>query len=713
MILASLLFSLTAYEDPLPARTIVTAPRSDAPATQSRADVTTITAEQLRRTGERSLPRAIARATGIGIWLQETNVGGGSPILRGLIGERVLIVIDGVRLNDATTRLGPNQSLNTIDPAIVERVEVVRGPASVLYGSDAIGGAILIWTKSRAPESPDLRGNANGLQVGVDGSYESATNGFMSSINGSMSTARNGFLGIGSFAQWNELRGGDGDLGNFGAGKIDNTGYDASAGFGSWVHALDSQRTLRLAARIHRDYDVPRTDRLNVGFGQTAPSSAEFLFTKQENAGATLTYADTEANFLGDRMQARLFLRQYHEERVQRNTGSAQRRFEDDEVRGYGLGVDFQKALGTSHILTYGADLDIDDVESRRTNMDIGTGVSTAGQPTFAPNSHYEGAGIFVRDEILAFAPFDVTVGARYSHFDFRFNEFTSGPDGGNKVDGDFDALTGSVEVARPIGEDLRLTGRVAQGFRAPHLDDLARNATIFGGTELANPDLDPEESLTGEIAAEYARGGFSGTLAVWYTEIEDALGRRLIDAGLPGTLGDETYLRDNTGEIDLYGIELTLERKLGDEQADYAVQVGVAIQQGRQYDDEINPVTGEATYDDVPARRMPPLHGFVALLWEPLETQSFVRWGELRFTAADGQERLNPDDLSDPRIDPTGTPGWATLSLDVGGPLGGAQSISSWNVGVHNVLDRGYRMHGSGVDSPGINLVFGLSWNF
>jgi len=707
------IFAVLALEESTPSQTIVTAPRSDAPATQSRADVTVVTAAQLARTGERSLPRAIERAAGIGVWLQETNVGGGAPILRGLIGEKVLIVIDGVRVNDATTRLGPNQSLNTIDPAIVERVEIVRGPASVLYGSDAIGGAILIWTKSRAPGSKDLRGNMNGVQVGVDGGYESATNGFKGSLGTSLSTSSDGFLVVGSYGQWNELDGGDGDLGSLGTDEIDNTGYHANAVFGSWIHAFDEHRSLRFAARIHRDFDVPRTDRLNVGYGQTAPSSAEFRFALQENAGATLTYADTESNFLGDRMQTRLFLREYNETRVQRNTGSTQRRIEQDDVRGYGLGVDFEKALGKSQILTYGVDLDIDDVDSSRTNLNIGTGVSVPGQPTFAPNAHYQALGLFVRDEILAFEPFDVTVGARYSRFDFSFNEFTSGPAGGNEVDGDFDAVTGSLEVARPIGEGLRLIGRVAQGFRAPHLDDLARNATTFGGTEIANADLDPEESLTGEIAFDYTRDVWAGSMAVWYTEIDDAIGRRLTDIGVPATLGDETYLRDNTGEVELYGIELTVQRKLGDVTADYSARVGVAVQQGRQFDDEVNPVTGEATYDDVPARRMPPVHGFVSLLWEPLETQSFVHWGELRFTAADGQSRLNPDDESDPRIDPTGTPGWATVSLDIGGPLGGKEAISSWNLGVHNILDRDYRVHGSGVDSPGVNVVVGLIWNF
>ncbi|MBL8858087.1 MAG: TonB-dependent receptor [Planctomycetes bacterium] len=690
---------------PLPGETIVTAPRMSANESRSAATVTILTGEDIARTGERSLPRAIAKAAGIGIWMQETNLGGGAPILRGLVGEKILIVIDGVRINDATTRLGPNQSLNTIDPAIIERVEIVRGPSAVQYGSDAMGGTILLYTRQRAPGSVNLRGVEDAPQVGLDGTYSSSSNGSRGSLSIADSARRDGWILIGSLENWNELRSGD--------GTIDNTGYGGNAVFGSWIHALDDERSLRLTGRIHRDFDVPRTDRLNVGFGQTQPSSAEFLFTLQDSTAATLTYDDRHANVIADRMQARFFLREYTEERRQRNSGSTQRRFEVDDTRGYGFGIDLQKLLGESHLLTYGIDLEVDEVQSSRTNVNITTGIATPGQPGFAPNSHYESIGLFAQDEILAFEPFDVTLGARYSRFDFRFNEFTSGPAGGPKQTGDFDAVTAAIQVARPLSDHLRASGTVSQGFRAPHLDDLARNSTAFGGTELANPDIDPETSVTAELALDYDNGVWSGAVAAYYTKIDDLIGRRLVDEGVPGTLGDETYLRENTGELDLYGIELAVTRKLGGADADFAARIGIATQQGRQSDDTVNPLTGSATYDDVPARRIPPLNGFAALLYSPADSSWFVHWAELRLTVADGQRRLNPDDVSDPRIGAAGTPGWATLSADFGGPLGGKDSISSWSVGVHNILDRDYRVHGSGFDAPGIGVVVGLSWNF
>ena len=109
-------------QDTVLEETVVTAPRSELPVTTSAAKVTVVTGEELARTGERSLPRALGLAAGV--WIQESNLGGGAPVLRGLLGNQVLIMLDGVRLNDATTRFGPNQDLNSIDPAIVDRVEV-------------------------------------------------------------------------------------------------------------------------------------------------------------------------------------------------------------------------------------------------------------------------------------------------------------------------------------------------------------------------------------------------------------------------------------------------------------------------------------------------------------------------------------------------------------------------------------------------------------
>ena len=87
----------------------------------------------------------------VGVMMQRTGAGQASPFVRGLTGPQVLILVDGVRMNNSTFRYGPNQYFATIDPGTIERIEVVRGPQSVLWGSDAIGGVINVVTRSTDP----------------------------------------------------------------------------------------------------------------------------------------------------------------------------------------------------------------------------------------------------------------------------------------------------------------------------------------------------------------------------------------------------------------------------------------------------------------------------------------------------------------------------------------------------------------------------------
>lgn len=189
--------------------TVIRTPRAERPRTDTVTDAVVVTAEQLAATGERSLPRQLAKAAGV--WVQETNLGGGSPILQGLSGNQVLLLVDGARMNDATTRNGVNQMLNGIEPATVERIEVLRGPRPVLYGSDALGGVVLVWTKRRAPhgDGPDV---APSPRVALDAKYESATNGASGAITVADSLERNAWLFVGGDHDWNELHTAEGEV---------------------------------------------------------------------------------------------------------------------------------------------------------------------------------------------------------------------------------------------------------------------------------------------------------------------------------------------------------------------------------------------------------------------------------------------------------------------------------------------------------------------
>ena len=669
-------------QDPV-SESVVSAPRAHQTVTHSDALVTVIDGDELTATGERSLPQAIERAAGGAIWLQETNLGGGSPFVRGLTGNRILLIVDGVRVNDGTTRLGPNQSLNGFDPATIERVEVVRGPASVLYGSDAIGGVILLWTKRARPTRVEGEVEFDG---GSAARYDTRIDGGSFSVDGTLRTETLGLFAAGTWFDYDDLETAE--------GTVPFTGYHGRGFFGSFEVDLAPGRDLRFTASLHRDLNVPRTDRLIVGFGQTEPAAETFDFELQDRRRFVAAYTDVNELALSDRMQARVSFRNYIEKRERQNTGSDTFRFERDEVETVGLGLEFQKLVADQHILTYGLDLEADEVDSTRTDLDVPSGVKTPGSGAFAPDSEYLRSGLFLQDEV-SFGGFDATVGGRYSFYEFSFD------DPAGDADGDFDAITFAAQLARQVGPATRLTATLAQGFRAPNLDDLANSGTFAGGTELNNPDLDPEESWTAELAVDHGGRGWTAGGAVFFTEIEDTIGRELIDVGDPLVDGDETYLRQNVGRVELYGVEASLHHGLG--HPEFFAAYSATLTRGRQFDDVLDPSDGKTD-----ARRIPPLFGRAALEYRPAETPLGVDWVDLELLWADDQDHLNPQDRSDPRIDPDGTPGWGVVNLDVGGGLGEALT---WNAGIHNVLDKAYRVHASGFDAPGRGLVFGVDW--
>ncbi|MDP6539649.1 MAG: TonB-dependent receptor [Planctomycetota bacterium] len=685
----TLAFPVSAQEVELPT-TLVTAPRSEEAVTTTSAKLTVVSGEELAATGERSLPRAISRATGV--WVQETNLGGGAPIVRGLVGNKILILVDGVRLNDSTTRFGPNQSLNSIDPATVERVEVLRGSASVLYGSDAIGGVISIWTRRVHPtgdgEAPLLYGGA------VEGSWTSAADALQGSLTGTLRGEKDGVIAVGSFHDFGDLTAGGGD-------EIPFTGYHGNSFFAAWEHDLGRGRDLSLSTRIHRDFDVPRTDKLIVGFGQTTPKNELYDYSLQDRMGTVLAYTDESGGFW-DRFQARISVRSYREEREKRKTGSDTLAFEVDEVNTGGLGADWRKAVGEDHLLLVGFDVDHDDVDSSRVDTDLTTGEATERSGSFAPGARYTSSGVFVQDEVLTFDPWFLTLGVRYSAFFFEFDDF----DSGERVSDEFDALTASAEVAREVAEGITAVGTLSQGFRAPNLEDLANNDEFAGGEELANPDLDPEESVTAELALEIDRSPWQASVAAFYSDMDGFIGRRLLDEGDPDEAGDETWLRDNVGTMQIWGMEGSVRRKLPGPDSPFGVEAAASLARGRQHDPTVDPETGQAPLDGVDARRIPPLFGHLALDWDAPEPDRRIGWARLSWLWADGQDRLHPSDVSDPRIDPEGTPGWNTWNLDFGGETGFG---ADWWIGFHNILDRRYRVHASGFDAPGFSVVLGM----
>src|SRR5688572_5025599 len=173
---------------------VVTATRLEESAFDVPYTVTSVEGAAATGRGARTLPEALREVPGV--MVQKTSTGQGSPFIRGFTGFRTLFLIDDIRLNNAVWREGPNQYWNTVDLLSVERLEVVKGPSSVLYGSDAIGGTVNAITVSRDPEYVAGRWSLTGADVERRLYYRFASAEDSHTGRAEASVAHGGYLGI-------------------------------------------------------------------------------------------------------------------------------------------------------------------------------------------------------------------------------------------------------------------------------------------------------------------------------------------------------------------------------------------------------------------------------------------------------------------------------------------------------------------------------------
>ena len=353
----------------------------------------------------------------------------------------------------------------------------------------------------------------------------------------------------------------------------------------------------------------------------------------------------------------------------------ARREFTDEQT---GLNAVFTSDMGVAGRLTYGGDWYHDDIDSSISNPD-GDGDTVQ----FPDDSYYSRYGAFLYWDVKLTDRLRATSGVRYEFVEAGATVTVD--DDSRKIDPEFEGWIGQGGLTYEVTPSLNLVGSISEGFRAPNLDDLAAvNSNVFVGTQLPNPDLDPETSLTYEIGAKFSRDRAWGQVFVWWTDLEDHILRTPPD--------DTTLLLTRTNKDSyLQGVEGSGEMLLASNWSVYG---------------NFWYTFGEDEVDEVPLSRIPPTQGILGLRRRWGGGQN---WFDVYGWLANEQDRLSPRDLADTRrIPPTGTPGYGTVNFRFGRMISGRQRLS---VNVENLFDEQYRVHGSGSDGPGINAIVTYEW--
>ena len=630
-----------------------------------------------------------------GVMVQKTSYGQGSPYIRGLTGFHNVLMVDGIRLNNSIWRPGPNQWFTLIDNWTIDRYEVMKGPASVLYGSDAAGGAVNAITRGR--EKWD-----DGLNIDKTVYYRFSTaeksNSGRFEIRGNEGKQLGFTLGS-SIQAFGDLYGGEG------TGTMDKTGYNTYSGDMKIEYFFTPDEKLTFAHYTVAKRDAWRPHKTKYGFswqGTSIGNEDKRVLDECHNL-TYLKYDRTNISPWVDEFSATISWQRLTEER-HRVRWNKSRPTDDQGTLVDTLGLDLQAISNTSiGRLVYGIDWYHDQVSSwkREYNPD-GTFNKKGIQGPVGDNGRYDLVGVFLQDEIPVGRRGTLTLGGRFTHAEADVNNVED-PDTGNKISiqSNWDSIVGNARFNYFLDADQHWNAYlgVSQSFRAPNLADLARLDSCRSG-ELETPvsNLDLERFTTYETGLKTSYDNFEGQLAWFYTDIDDMIIRaatgNIVD-------GDDEVTKKNVGRGYLTGVEFASRWRFHPRWTAFGSL-------GWNYGSLVQYPSSDPIKDREPLSRLMPLTGEFGIRWDRSDRKV---WVELACTAAGHQDHFPAcDALDTQRIPPGGTPGYFTV--DLRGGWKPVENLEIW-AGLENITNESYRIVGSGVNEPGINFMAGIKLDF
>lgn len=604
-----------------------------------------------------------------GVYIQQTTPGQGIPIIRGLKGSENVHLIDGMRLNTAFFRNSPNQYLALVDPFMTEQIEITRGPASVLYGGDALGGVLNVIT-----HTPNFEGN-NWQNIGeMYFSYDSADDKTLSHLSWDFGNEKiSSTLGL-SYQDIGSRRIGGGN-------EIPFTNYSSKALNNKWLFNLSENKALVFDMQYLNQPATPRVDDLVAGFGQTHPDSSLFLFAPNQRTFLHLSYSDSTATSMYDTSDYHLSWQQIKDHRIKSGFDSDAITKEQNESALFSFQSTFDKQFNEGLDVVYGLDYYNDRINSAK--QKISNGLETIKDPRFPDDSSMQHLGLFA-DATQFFESQEVTVGIRYSDYKIDLNSPNFDKDRLN-----LDDLTWHLGWVYHIDDNNRLFSNFGRGFRPPNIFDLGQVGERPGNRfNIINTQIKPETVHTLDFGWRHFDRGVDVDLAIFYSQYSDKISS--VETGEFNADGQVIVQSQNINDVILYGLES---------------QFSYKINTNAKFNAVINYTWGEESFENQtePADRIPPLNGFMGY------TQKLNKQWSInpKIVYAATQDRLSNRDIGDPRINPNGTGGFVSYNFYANYKISAASNI---RLGLENLFDKKYREHGSGLEAAGRN--FHVSFN-
>lgn len=674
-------------------------------------------------------------ATIPGVKVQKSQFGGGSPVLRGMEANRVLLVVDGVRMNNAIYRMGHLQNSISVSPNNLERTEVLFGPSSVIYGSDALGGVIHFYTKTpnftedfRSHVNLFSRYNSSNDEFTAQGSVE-LTNKSWTSFT-SISNSKFGDLRMGKnrkhgFKDWGKVFEysnntdtyySENPVLNDNVNRQKNTGYDQTDILQKFILKLSEQSDLIFNVQYSFSSDIDRFDKLS------EYSSGELKFAEWHYGPQKRLLTSVQLKLMPDKTWLNYgtitaAYQDIKESRIQRKFGSLDRSYRNEDVDVFSLNGDFRASLSDrrNSLLSYGFEATFNDVGSTSIgkSLDVNGNEIIGFNGTFPVQSRYPDGGS------------DYTSIALYGSVREDLSEKTTLNTGlrliGTYLNAkwvdesfyDFDnatihlenySATATIGIINKPREDWQINGVLSSGFRSPNIDDVGKIREKSGLLTVPNVELEPEYIYNVEtsLLKFFNKRNVQLGLNVYYNLLDNYITRDFFSIGEKATSvydGDEVITIANVNKGTAYIVGGTFSGR-GQFNTDFYASGSVTYTKGKAYD------------TNRPLSSIPPVFGDIAFGYDNNKFMAGLRWrfngkkalGD--YNLIEGIDNLNQSPQNESGLY-VGTPKWNTIDLNLNYNFSNQVMLL---VNMNNLLDVHYKEFASSISAPGRHVSVSLN---
>jgi hemoglobin/transferrin/lactoferrin receptor protein len=661
------------------------------------------------------------------VFIQRSQLGGGSPVIRGFEASRILLVIDGVRMNNIIYRAGHLQNIITIDHAILDRAEVLFGPSSTMYGSDALGGVIALYTRNPSFAEGTQKTN---LIVNAATRYGSADNEIYGHVDFNIGGKKWASLTSFTCSRFDDLVG----------GKNQNPFYDTAYGVRPYyVERINGKDSLvsnsnrfkqvqsgytqydllqkvsfrqndnvihNINLQFSNSTDVPRYDRLtDPGSGGQGLKYAEWYYGPQTRVMGVYNLNVSNHEGFFNNLHAGLSYQRIDESRHSRNFGNTQLQSRVERVNVIGGNLDFQKVYKRNNF-RYGLDAQFNTLKSTADQQNINTDVQTplstrypAGQNIMTYAALYFSHTLMINDHLtlndgarIGYFYLHSTFGDDTTFYNFPYTYATQ----------KYPIYSASIGLVDVPTDDLKLSILFSTGYRSPNVDDLSKVFDSSPGEVIVpNDELKPEKTFNSELGVTKLFGNsVSWENVIYYTQFYNAIVTE------PFTFnGQDSIMYD--GE---------LSQVMANQNEERAYIYGFASNLSARFTDhlqmsfDVNYTYGRIKTDttDYPLDHIPP---FMARLefnytWGKFSSDFFVdynSWKKLKNYNMNGEDNQQ-------YATPEGMPAWFTVNFRAAYQV---HELVSVQAGVDNIFDTQYRTFASGINGPGRNIWVSVIFHY